>query len=157
MKKTNEVSKQVGVTKRTLQYYDEKGLIIVERTSNNYRMYDKKTLERIWHILVYKEMNLELKEIKHLLELSDGQKKIFLKKRMEEIKNEAMNLKVQMGFISLVQKYGMPPAPLEGSGITYKTCIEELRQRIRIETAKEEEGNINEQAKQNHGKDGKVG
>lgn len=37
---------------------------MVERASNNHRMYDRRALERIWEILVYKEMDFELKEIK---------------------------------------------------------------------------------------------
>ena len=61
MKKTNEASKQTGISKRTLQYYDETGLIVVERNANNHRIYDTKVLERVWEILVYKEMHLELK------------------------------------------------------------------------------------------------
>ncbi len=48
MKKTNEASKQTGLTKRTLQYYDTQGLISVERNSINHRVYEQSTLERIW-------------------------------------------------------------------------------------------------------------
>lgn len=56
MKKTNEVSKLVGVSRRTLQYYDNEGLLDVKRSKNNYRLYDENALERIWKIMLYKEM-----------------------------------------------------------------------------------------------------
>lgn len=74
MKKVNEVSKKVGVSKRTLQYYDKEGLLLVERDRHNYRIYNMKMMETIWEILMYKEMNFKLKEIKSLLLLSDRDK-----------------------------------------------------------------------------------
>ena len=58
MKKTNEASKQTGLTKRTLQYYDAQGLLSIERTSNNHRVYEQNTLDRIREILLYKELSL---------------------------------------------------------------------------------------------------
>ena len=138
MKKTNEVSKLVGVSKRTLQYYDDEGLLFIERSSNNHRLYDKKTLERIWKILVYKEMGFELREIKCLLEFSDNQKKICLEQRMEEIKNQVMELKMQMKWILSVQNHGIPPVPIDMSGITYMESIVELREKIKTESMEEE-------------------
>ena len=41
MKKTNEVSKLVGVSRRTLQYYDNEGLLDVKRSKNNYRFSER--------------------------------------------------------------------------------------------------------------------
>lgn len=138
MKKTNEVSKLVGVSKRTLQYYDDEGLLFIERSSNNHRLYDKKTLERIWKILVYKEMGFELREIKCLLEFSDNQKKLYFEQRMEEIKNQVMELKMQMKWILSVQNHGIPPVPIDMSGITYMESIVELREKIKTESMEEE-------------------
>ena len=42
MKKTNEVSKLAGVSRRTLQYYDDEGILVVKRSQNNHRLYDEK-------------------------------------------------------------------------------------------------------------------
>ena len=67
MKKTKEMSKLAGVSRRTLQYYDDEGLLITERTYDNHRLYDRQAMERIWEILVYKEMGFELKEIRKIL------------------------------------------------------------------------------------------
>lgn len=141
MKKTNEASKQTGISKRTLQYYDETGLIVVERNANNHRIYDTKVLERVWEILVYKEMHLELKEIKQLLLLSEEQKEEFLNQRMEILQKEIMDIEVQMGFISLLEKHGMPAVPSEETGLTFTECIMKLKEKIRIEITKNEGGN----------------
>ena len=62
MKRTNEVSKLVGVSRRTLQYYDDEGLLGAKRSELNYRLYDQQALERIWRIMIFKEMGFELAE-----------------------------------------------------------------------------------------------
>ena len=78
MKKVNEVSQLAGVSKRTLQFYDDEGLLPAERSEGNYRLYDDAALERLWQILVYREMELDLKEIKYLMTLSDKERNHFL-------------------------------------------------------------------------------
>ena len=50
MKKTKEMSKLAGVSRRTLQYYDDEGLLITERTYDNLRLYGRQAMERIWGI-----------------------------------------------------------------------------------------------------------
>lgn len=51
-KKIEEVSKLSGVSKRTLQYYDDEGILPVKRSKNNYRLYDDETMERLWKNLM---------------------------------------------------------------------------------------------------------
>ncbi len=75
VKKTSEISKIAGVSKRTLQYYDDEGMIQVKRSENNYRLYDERALETLWKIMLYKETGMELKEIKKVLSMSEGEKK----------------------------------------------------------------------------------
>lgn len=69
------ISKIAGVSKRTLQYYDDEGMIQVKRSENNYRLYDERALETLWKIMLYKETGMELKEIKKVLSMSEGEKK----------------------------------------------------------------------------------
>lgn len=139
MKKVNEVSKKVGVSKRTLQYYDKEGLLLVERDRHNYRIYNMKMMETIWEILMYKEMNFKLKEIKSLLLLSDRDKISCLVQKKEMLKKEMIELRVKMEFISLVQKGGMPLRPLECEGVTYVDRIMELRKRLETQVMKGEQ------------------
>ena len=113
MKKINEVSRITGVTKRTLQYYDDEGILPIERTPNNYRVYDQYALEQIWQILIYKEMDFKLNEIKHLLNLSEEQKEQYFNRQMEKIQEKIVSKEVQLKFISLVQNSGLPMRPGE--------------------------------------------
>lgn len=130
MKKTSEVSKMVGVSRRTLQYYDDEGILLVERTENNYRLYDENALEKIWRIMLYKEMGFKLKEIKQLLLLLDNEREEYLGLRVEKVNSQIEGLEEQKEFISFILKYGMPQLPKESNGMTYVSSIKELRKRM---------------------------
>lgn len=136
MKKTNEASKQTGLTKRTLQYYDTQGLISVERNPINHRVYEQSTLERIWEILLYKEINLELREIKQLLDTTEDQKNLYLNQQKRMIENQIIELKVQIELILMFQKFGIPKVPLENEGVTYLEKIREIKEEIKKEILK---------------------
>lgn len=127
VKKISEISKIVGVSKRTLQFYDDEGMIRVERSENNYRLYDEKILEKLWDIMIYKEMGLKLGEIKQLLEMPENEKKEFYKAYIEQIEENIQKLKSQKRFISLIIAKGLPQIPDEKSNVTYNSRIAELR------------------------------
>ena len=65
----NEVSKLSGVSIRTLQYYDTIGLLKPRKyTESGYRLYDDTALERLQQILLFRELEFSLKEIKEILD-----------------------------------------------------------------------------------------
>ncbi len=69
MKTVKEVSELTGVSVRTLHYYDSIGLLQpTEVTEAGYRMYDDTALERLQQILLFRELEFPLKEIKGILE-----------------------------------------------------------------------------------------
>ncbi len=69
MKTVKEVSKLTGVSIRTLHYYDAIGLLHpVEMTESGYRLYDDTALERLQQILLFRELQFPLKEIKEILD-----------------------------------------------------------------------------------------
>ncbi len=68
MMTVNEVSKLTGVSIRTLQYYDKIGLLKpAQYTESGYRLYDDAALERLQQILLFKELQFPLKEIKQII------------------------------------------------------------------------------------------
>ena len=113
MKKTNEMSKLAGVSKRTLQYYDDEGLLMTERTKDNHRLYDRQAMKRIWEILVYKEMDFELREIRQIFQSTEEEKNQWLDRRRDVISRQIEEQKQKIAIIAFVQKYGMPPVPQE--------------------------------------------
>ncbi len=56
-----------NVTKRTVDYYTNLGLLKAERSASNYRYYSLCELERLRRIERYKRKNLSLEDIKELL------------------------------------------------------------------------------------------
>ena len=126
VKKTSEISKIVGISKRTLQFYDDEGMIKVGRSENNYRLYDERTLENLWEIMIYKEMGLKLGEIKQLLEMTENEKKGFYKAYIEQIEEKIKELERRKRFISLIIAKGLPQIPDENSDVTYKSRIAQL-------------------------------
>jgi DNA-binding transcriptional MerR regulator len=58
-----------GVTRRTLHYYDEIDLLSPSLVGENgYRYYDEASLFRLQQILLYREMDLSLEQIKDVLD-----------------------------------------------------------------------------------------
>ena len=75
MMTVNEVSKLTGVSIRTLQYYDKIGLLKpAEYTESGYRLYDDAALEKLQQILLFRELEFPLKDIKEIVNRSDFDK-----------------------------------------------------------------------------------
>jgi len=90
----NEVSKRTGVSVRTLHYYDQIGLLHpCDVTASNYRLYDDTTLERLQHILLFRELEFPLKEIKVILDCSSFDKNKALEQQIKllQLKKEHLD------------------------------------------------------------------
>lgn len=69
MMAVKEMSRRSGVSIRTLHHYDAVGLLRPAAvTDAGYRLYDDKALERLQIILLFKELEFPLKEIKKILD-----------------------------------------------------------------------------------------
>lgn len=72
MMTVHEVSELTGVSIRALHHYDRIGLLHpAEITGAGYRLYDDTALERLQCILLFKELQFSLKEIKDILDSPD--------------------------------------------------------------------------------------
>ena len=72
MKTVKEVSRITGVSVRTLHHYDAIGLLKPTRvTESGYRLYDDSALGRLQTILLFRELQFPLKEIKAMLSSPD--------------------------------------------------------------------------------------
>ena len=68
MMTVHEVSKLTGVSIRALQYYDKIGLLKpTGYTQSGYRLYDDTALETLQQILLFRELEFPLKEIKEII------------------------------------------------------------------------------------------
>ena len=72
MMTVHEVSRLAGVSIRTLQYYDKIGLLHpTGYTDAGYRLYDDTALERLQHILLFRELEFSLKDIRMIINSPD--------------------------------------------------------------------------------------
>lgn len=67
-KKTIEaVARELNVSKSTLRYYDQIGLVKPEREKNRYRMYTNEEIRRIKYVLVMKHAGFKIEEMQLLI------------------------------------------------------------------------------------------
>lgn len=65
----SQVAELTGVSQRTLHYYDEIDLLKPTQTTEaGYRLYDNAALERLQHVLLFKELGFPLRDIARLLD-----------------------------------------------------------------------------------------
>lgn len=94
----HSLSQLAGISKRTLRYYDQIGLLKPERSSqNNYRIYNTGHLDKLQQILFYRELGVELEEIGRILGSPDFVREKALASHLNELKNrrEQLNLLIQ--------------------------------------------------------------
>lgn len=71
--RVKELADLVGISVRTLHYYDEIGLLSPEEITD-YRLYSTDNLEMLQQILFYRELDFPLKEIKKMITSSSFDK-----------------------------------------------------------------------------------
>lgn len=87
----NEVEHIVGLSKKSIRYYEENGLLNPKRNKNNdYRIYSKEDIEKLKVIKFLRELNVPIRELKLLnegnLTLQDC-----MKERIKKIESEEDN------------------------------------------------------------------
>jgi len=85
-----EVAKLSGVTVRTLHHYDAIGLVAPSgRSEGNYRLYERPDLERLQHVLHYKELDLGLDEIARLVNRKGIDRRMLLAEQRTKLRERA--------------------------------------------------------------------
>jgi DNA-binding transcriptional MerR regulator len=87
----HDVSRLTGISIRTLQYYDRIGLFPPSSYSGaGYRLYDEECLARLQMILLFRELEFPLKDIKTILDSPDFDRNRALEQqiRLLEMKKE---------------------------------------------------------------------
>ena len=98
----SEISKNLGISTRTLRYYEEIGLIhSVKKHDYSYRAYDSDTVTRIQHIIVLRKLRISLKEIGVILQSENSMEIInIFRQNLSEINNEISALSTIRKIIS---------------------------------------------------------
>ena len=107
MMTVNEVSKLTGVSIRALQYYDKIGLLKpAEHTESGYRLYDDTALERLQQILLFKELEFPLKDIKEIIDSPDFDRNKALAQQIELLTLKKEHLENLISLARVIKLYG---------------------------------------------------
>ena len=66
--KTNELEKEIGLSKYTIRYYEKEGLIQPKREENGYRDYDDETVQKLKIIKFLRNLQISVDDIKAILD-----------------------------------------------------------------------------------------
>lgn len=103
-----EVQQMTGVSIRTLRYYDQIGLLKPSTVSGaGYRLYDEAALERLQQILLYRELQFPLKEIRRILESPDFDRSRALKQQVELLEMKKAHLENLIALARGIQLLGV--------------------------------------------------
>lgn len=108
MMTVHEVSKLAGVSIRTLQYYDKIGLLHpTGYTDAGYRLYDDADLERLQHILLFRELEFPLKDIKAIINSPDFDRNKALEQQIELLRLKKEHIENLMNFALGIKMLGV--------------------------------------------------
>lgn len=145
MYKVKEVAETTGVSVRTLHHYDRIGLLKPERVSSSgYRLYSDENLERLQQILVFKEMDFSLQEIKDIVDRPDFNRKENLKKHKELLLAKKKRLE------EIIRTVEMTIDSIEGG---YQMKNNDMFKGFDMKEIEEHQKKYSEEAKERYGKE----
>ena len=108
MMTVKDVSRLTGVSIRALQYYDRIGLLKpAEYTASGYRLYDDTSLERLQQILLFRELEFSLQEIKKILDAPGFDKNKALDRQIELLGLKKDHLEKLIRFARGIKEQGV--------------------------------------------------
>lgn len=130
-----ELSRQLNISKRTILYYEDIGLIkSIRETISNYRLYEKEEIIKLQQIILFKKINLPLNEICRIITLRDSEYAVSMfEKQLKKINNEISNLSysktILQSFINISNKNGVKNIDVIEL-LTDLTCIDNKYEKI---------------------------
>ena len=110
-----QVSKRTGVSVRTLHHYDQIGLLKpTEVTEAGYRLYDDGALDKLYMILVYRELGLPLNEIGSILDAPDYDRNRVLEHQIQLMQERVEKLQNRISFARGMLMLGVKYMDFEG-------------------------------------------
>ena len=110
MMTVSEVSRLTGVSIRTLQYYDKIGLLHPNgHTEAGYRLYDDTALAALQQILLFREMEFPLKDIRQIMTQPGFDREKALTQQMELLMMKKQRLENLIDLARRMQQTGGKP------------------------------------------------
>lgn len=107
MRGVKQVSKLMGVSVRTLHYYDAIGLLKPSQTTEaGYRLYDDAALRRLRSILLFRELQFPLREIRAMLDNPAFSQKQALEQQIALLERKQRRIADLISFAKKIQTEG---------------------------------------------------
>lgn len=96
----NEIQNKTGLTRKAIEYYEEKGLINPQKSENGYRDYSEKDLDVLTKVALFRKIGLSVAEIEACLSSDRNLLSSILRKKqhqldIEEKRKEILELMVR--------------------------------------------------------------
>lgn len=122
----NWIEKNMGITRKAIDKYEEHGLIHPARNSQNgkYREFSEEDLEQIWHIKFFVELGFSLEEIKDMLRNPDFDLHKSIEEKIEKMEAEKNRLEQLIGLAKYIKVTGLfPGVPKEMGTIKFEDFL----------------------------------
>lgn len=108
MKTVKEASRLAGVSVRTLHHYDAIGLLKPSQvTEAGYRLYNDTAMERLYLILIFREIGLPLKDIQGILDAPDFDRNRVLEQQIDLLEKKVAYLKNRIDLAKGIKMIGV--------------------------------------------------
>lgn len=108
MRTVKEVSRLTGISVRTLHHYDAIGLLKPAAvTESGYRLYNDEALNRLQNILLFRELQFPLKDIRDILDNPDFVPEEALEQQIHLLELKRNHLDKLISFALEIQKKGV--------------------------------------------------
>ena len=115
--KINEVEALVGITKKNIRFYEEKGLLSPRRNSENgYRDYGQEEVDALQRIKLMRKLGVPIEEIRRMQEgaqtVGDG-----MRRHLITLEREKRNLEEAARLCALLTERETPLGELDAAGV----------------------------------------
>ena len=108
MRTVNEIAQLAHISVRTLHYYDAIGLLKpTVITEAGYRLYDDAALERLYLILLFRELEFPLKDIREILDAPDFDRNLCLEQQVSLLKAKVNHLQASIHLANGIKLMGV--------------------------------------------------
>ena len=120
--KIKQVEELVGITRKNIRFYEDQGLLNVERAENGYREYHQEDVIRLQEIKLFRKMDISIEEMKLLFEKKKSLQ-ICLEQHLKELDHRKEGLSKMQ---DMCERLILEHRSLES--LNSEDCLEEIEQ-----------------------------
>ena len=120
--KIKQVEELVGITRKNIRFYEDQGLLNVERAENGYREYHQEDVIRLQEIKLFRKMDISIEEMKLLFEKKKSLQ-ICLEQHLKELEHRKEGLSKMQ---DMCERLILEHRSLES--LNAEDCLEEIEQ-----------------------------